>query len=59
MLANFCSRFLEHGPHSGQRQLLEDVFHLFWWIGHRSLDPPFEQGEKGPRQLLGDHWQRD
>ena len=59
MLADFCSLFLEHGPHSGQRQLLENVLHPFWWIGHRSLDPPFEQGEKGPGQVLGDHWQRD
>src|SRR5581483_10394088 len=53
------SLFLEHGPHSGQRQLLEDAFHLFWWVGHRSLKPPFEQGEKGPGQVLGDHRQRD
>jgi len=59
MLADFCSLFLEHGPYAGQRQLLEDAFHLFWWVGHRSLDPPFEQGEKGPGQVLGDHWQRD
>src|SRR5215467_6792347 len=59
MLADCCSLFLEHGPHSGQRQLLEDALHLFWWIGHRSLDPPFEQGEKGPGQVLGDNGQRD
>ena len=59
MLANFCSRFLEHGPHSGQRQLLEDTLHLFGWVGHISSDPPFEQSEKGSGQVLGDHWQRD
>src|SRR5260370_38494869 len=58
MLADFCSRFLEHGPHSGQRQLLEDVLHLLWWIGHISSDPPFEQGEKGPGQILRDHRHR-
>jgi hypothetical protein len=59
MFADCCSLFFEHCPHTGQRQLLEDAFHLFWWVGHRSLDPPFEQGEKGPGQVLGDHWQRD
>jgi hypothetical protein len=59
MLADFCSLFLEHGPHSGQRQLLENVLHLFWWVGHISSEPPFEQGEKGPDQVLRGHWQWD
>ncbi len=57
MFADFCSLFLEHGPHSRQRQLLEDVLQLLWWAGHFSNDPPFEQGEKGPGQVPGDHWQ--
>src|SRR5690349_8889816 len=59
MFADFCSLFLKHGPHSGQRQLLEDGLHLFWWIGHISSEPPFEQGEKGSSQVLRDHWHRD
>src|SRR5260370_4507071 len=59
LLADFLSLFPEHGPHSGQSQLLEDVLHLLWWIGHISSDPPFEQGEKGPGQILRDHRHRD
>ncbi len=34
MLADCCSHFLEHGPHSGQRQLLEDAR----WGGETTLD---------------------